>query len=154
MQQSVKLHHLVESHNSITVSVCERKGKFCYFIPMCYSHRPSESNSVFGFSDHLYQLSCMCIVLIHLLRKRNLRSIHHYKETHFIEVELAWQTKYTHKVHNLVDYDICVYSQEYQHHQAVKKIYSLQLSRVHLSFLTLCLPHTQAIMCLYSVTTG
>ncbi|XP_036059100.1 probable cation-transporting ATPase 13A4 isoform X3 [Onychomys torridus] len=26
-QQSVKLHHLVESHNSITVSVCERKGE-------------------------------------------------------------------------------------------------------------------------------
>lgn len=70
----------------------------------------------------------MCIVLIHLVRKRNLRSFHHNKETHFIEVELAWQTKYTRKVHNLVDYDICVYSQEYQHHQAVRKIYSLQLS--------------------------
>ncbi|XP_008837245.1 probable cation-transporting ATPase 13A4 isoform X2 [Nannospalax galili] len=26
-QQSVKVHHLVESHNSITVSVCERKGE-------------------------------------------------------------------------------------------------------------------------------
>lgn len=77
---------------------------------MRYSHRPSESDSVFGFSDHLYQLICMCIVLIHLVRKRNLRSFHHNKETHFIEVELAWQTKYTCKVHNSVDYDICVYS--------------------------------------------
>lgn len=84
-QQSVKLYRLVESHNSITVPVCGRKGKSHYFRSMCC---PNVIRKVLKFVFLMVPTTFFLSPSVHLPKERGDWRSFHLKQTTFFEIKL------------------------------------------------------------------